>query len=51
MGTHIPDTAVRLITLLILWQRQPNQKAAALAEQFVVSVCIMHCYFAMLEKQ
>jgi predicted DNA-binding transcriptional regulator YafY len=50
MGTRTPDTAVRLITLLMLMQRQPNQKAACLAGQLNVSVRTLHRYVAMLEQ-
>ena len=40
----------RLLTLIMLLQRQPNQKAADLAEQLGVSVRTVHRYFSMLEE-
>lgn len=43
-------TATRLITLLMLLQRQPNQKAAALAEQLGVSVRTVQRYILMLDE-
>jgi len=39
--------ATRLITLIMLLQRQPNQKAAGLAGQLGVSVRTLHRYFGM----
>jgi len=42
--------ATRLITLIMLLQRQPNQKAADLAEKLGVSVRTLHRYFGMLEE-
>jgi predicted DNA-binding transcriptional regulator YafY len=42
--------ATRLITLIMLLQRQPNQKAAELAEKLGVSVRTLHRYFGMLEE-
>lgn len=42
--------ATRLITLIMLLQRQPNQKAAQLAEALGVSVRTLHRYFGMLEE-
>ncbi|MBN2500168.1 MAG: YafY family transcriptional regulator [Anaerolineales bacterium] len=42
--------ATRLITLIMLLQRQPNQKAADLAEQLGVSVRTLHRYFEMLDE-
>lgn len=42
--------ATRLITLIMLLQRQPNQKAADLAGRLGVSVRTLHRYFAMLEE-
>jgi len=42
--------ANRLLTLIMLLQRQPNQKAADLAEQLDVSVRTVHRYFSMLEE-
>ena len=44
------NTATRLITLLMLLQRQPNQKAAELAQQLGVSVRSLHRYIAMLDE-
>ena len=43
-------TATRLINLIMLLQRRPNQKAAALAEKLSVSVRTLHRYFGMLEE-
>lgn len=43
-------TAPRLITLILLLQRQPNQKAAQLAEKLGVSVRTLHRYFTMLDE-
>ena len=42
--------ATRLISLIMLLQRQPNQKAAVLAEKLDVSVRTIHRYFGMLEE-
>lgn len=42
--------ATRLITLIMLLQRRPNQKAAELAEKLGVSVRTLHRYFGMLEE-
>jgi len=42
--------ATRLITLIMLLQRQPNQKAAQLAEKLGVSVRTLHRYFGMLDE-
>jgi predicted DNA-binding transcriptional regulator YafY len=42
--------ATRLITLIMLLQRQPNQKAADLAGRLGVSVRTLHRYFVMLEE-
>jgi predicted DNA-binding transcriptional regulator YafY len=42
--------ATRLITLIMLLQRQPNQKAAELAEKLGVSVRTLHRYFEMLDE-
>jgi predicted DNA-binding transcriptional regulator YafY len=41
--------ATRLITLIMLLQSQPNQKAAELAEKLGVSVRTLHRYFSMLD--
>lgn len=43
-------TATRLITLIMLLQKQPNQKAADLAARLGVSVRTLHRYFGMLEE-
>ena len=43
-------TATRLITLIMLLQRRPNQKAADLAEKLDVSVRTLHRYFGMLDE-
>jgi predicted DNA-binding transcriptional regulator YafY len=43
-------TATRLITLIMTLQRQPNQKAADLAEKLDVSVRTLHRYFGMLDE-
>jgi predicted DNA-binding transcriptional regulator YafY len=42
------NTASRLITLILLLQNQPNQKASDLAKKLDVSVRTMHRYFSML---
>lgn len=44
----MPNTATRLITLIMLLQRQPNQKATDLAAELGVSVRTLHRYIAML---
>ena len=46
----MPTTATRLITLIMLLQSQPNQKASALAEQLGVSVRTVHRYMSMLDE-
>ena len=43
-------TATRLITLIMLLQRQPNQKARDLAAELGISVRSLHRYFAMLDE-
>jgi predicted DNA-binding transcriptional regulator YafY len=43
------NTATRLITLLMLLQRQPNQKASELAEELGVSVRSIYRYINMLD--
>ncbi len=45
----MPNTATRLITLLMLLQRQPNQKASDLAKKLGVSVRSLHRYMTMLD--
>jgi len=42
--------ATRLITLIMLLQNRPNQKAADLAASLGVSVRTLHRYFAMLDE-
>ena len=44
------NTATRLITLLMLLQRQPNQKANDLAQTLGVSIRSLHRYIAMLDE-
>jgi len=44
------NAATRLITLIMLLQRQPNQKAAALADELGVSVRSLHRYIHQLEE-
>jgi predicted DNA-binding transcriptional regulator YafY len=44
------NTATRLITLIMLLQRRPNQKAGDLAEALGVSVRSLHRYIGMLEE-
>ena len=44
------NTATRLITLIMLLQRQPNQKALVLADQLGVSVRTVQRYIGMLEE-
>lgn len=46
----MPNTATRLITLIMLLQRRPNQKAAELAEELGVSVRTVHRYMGMLDE-
>ena len=43
-------TATRVITLIMLLQRRPNQKAANLANKLGVSVRTLHRYFGMLDE-
>ena len=43
------NTATRLITLIMLLQRQPNQKASELADKLGTSVRSLHRYIAMLD--
>ena len=42
--------ATRLINLIMLLQKRPNQKAADLADELGVSVRTLHRYFAMLDE-
>ncbi len=44
------NTATRLITLIMLLQRQPNQKAIDLAKELGVSVRSLHRYMTMLDE-
>jgi predicted DNA-binding transcriptional regulator YafY len=44
------NVATRLFTLLMLLQRQPNQKAAALAAELGISVRSLHRYMGMLDE-
>ena len=44
------NTATRLITLIMLLERQPNQKARELARALGVSVRTLHRYFTMLDE-
>jgi predicted DNA-binding transcriptional regulator YafY len=46
----VSNTATRLITLIMLLQRQPNQKATELAEQLGVSVRTIQRYIGMLDE-
>ncbi len=46
----MPNTATRLVTLIMLLQRQSNQKAADLARELGVSVRTLHRYFTMLDE-
>jgi predicted DNA-binding transcriptional regulator YafY len=49
-GDQMSNTATRLITLIMLLQRRPNQKAADLAEALNVSVRTLHRYIGMLDE-
>ena len=44
------NTATRLITLIMLLQRQPNQNAAQLAQALDVSVRTIQRYITMLDS-
>jgi predicted DNA-binding transcriptional regulator YafY len=46
----MPNTATRLITLIMLLQRQPNRKAGELADKLGVSVRTLHRYIVMLDE-
>jgi predicted DNA-binding transcriptional regulator YafY len=48
--TAMSHTATRLITLIMLLQRQPNQRAADLAAALDVSERTLHRYIGMLEE-
>ena len=43
-------TGTRLITLILLLQSQPNQKASELADKLGISIRTVHRYFAMLDE-
>jgi len=43
------NTATRLITLIMLLQQRPNQKASTLAHELGISVRTLHRYLAMLD--
>jgi predicted DNA-binding transcriptional regulator YafY len=47
---NMSTTATRLITLILLLQRRPKQKAADLAEELGVSVRTIHRYVDMLNE-
>src|SRR5512139_2844372 len=46
----MPNTATRLITLIMLLQREPNQKATDLSKELGVSVRSLHRYMSMLDE-
>jgi predicted DNA-binding transcriptional regulator YafY len=46
----MPNTATRLIHLIMLLQRHPNQKAGDLARELGVSVRTLHRYMGMLDE-
>ncbi len=46
----VTTPATRLITLIMLLQRRPNQKAGDLAEELGVSVRTVHRYIGMLDQ-
>ena len=48
--THATTTAMRLITLIMLLQRKPNQQAADLATALGVSIRTLHRYINMLDE-
>src|SRR5512136_2692352 len=50
MTSHMPNTATRLITLIMLLQREPSRKAGELAEKLGVSVRSLHRYIGMLDE-
>jgi transcriptional antiterminator len=47
----IANTATRLITLIMLLQRQPNQTAAQLAQTLAVSMHTVQRYITMLDER
>jgi len=50
LENSMPNTATRLITLILLLQRQSNQKASDLAAELGVSVRTLHRYFLDLNE-
>ena len=46
----MPNVATRLITLILILQNKPNQKASDLAGRLGVSVRTLHRYFEMLDE-
>jgi predicted DNA-binding transcriptional regulator YafY len=50
LENSMPNTATRLITLILLLQRQSNRKAADLAAELGVSVRTLHRYFLDLNE-
>ncbi len=46
----MPKTAARLITLIMLLQREPRQKSAELAGKLGISVRSLHRYLGMLDE-
>ena len=46
----MPNVATRLITLIMMLQRQPEQTATVLASRLGVSVRTLHRYFGMLDE-
>jgi len=46
----MPNTATRLITLIMLLQRRPRQKASELADEIGVSVRTLHRYINMIDE-
>ena len=46
----MPNSATRLITLILLLQRKSNQKATDLAAELGISVRTLHRYFGMLDE-
>jgi len=50
ISIFMANASTRLITLIMLLQRQPNQKATQLAEELDVSVRTIHRYINMLEE-
>jgi len=46
----MPTPATRLITLIMLLQRKPGQKASALASELGISIRTLHRYFVMLDE-